>query len=298
MLVKTQVLDDLQFRARGLNIKARQFGNPEGVKVLGLHGWLDNANTFELFAPFLEHIHLIAIDLPGHGLSDHRAAHTSYYLWEYVNDVMEILKQLEWDKPNILAHSMGTGVATVLAAAFPEKVGKLCFLDGLGPAFVTEDDEGILSFYKKSVRQLNLAYKTHLYGFSTDENFASFKTEEEAIQNRMNGFAGRISRRASETLVQRSLIKVKHGFKWRHDPRLVLPNYFRMTEKQAQVFIKNIQAPVKIILGKEGLFADRKLQKRIDQFKDLDLVDMEGNHHFHLDLPKKTSQIISSFFHK
>jgi len=293
---QTRILDDLQFESRGLTIKARQFGNPAGTKVLGLHGWLDNADTFAVFAPFLEDIHLVAIDLPGHGLSGHRSEHTSYYLWEYVNDVIEVLEQLKWQKPHILAHSMGTGVAAILAAAFPKKAGKLCFLDGLGPAFVTEHDDSILNYYKKSVRQLKLARKTHLYGFAKDENAALFNTREEAIQNRMSGFSGTISRVASEILVKRDLLKVKDGFKWRHDPRLVLPNHFCMTEKQAQVFIKNIQSPVKIILGTEGLFANGDRHERIDQFRNADLVQVEGNHHFHLDTPLQTSLIINDFF--
>lgn len=292
----TTVFNDIAFTSRGLSIKARQFGNPNGIKVLGLHGWLDNANTFELFEPYLEGIHLVAIDLPGHGLSDHRSQHTSYYLWEYVNDVLEILKQLAWDKPSILAHSMGTGVAAILAATFPKMVGKLCFLDGLGPAFITENDDHILDYYKKSVRHHTIAKKTRLYGFAEGKNAAMFTTREEAIQNRMDGFSGKISRKASETLVRRSLLEVDKGFKWSHDPRLVLPNHFCMTESQAQVFIKNIKAPVKIIIGDKGLFADRKLQARIDQFKNLDLVEVEGNHHFHLDFPKETTQLIHSFF--
>jgi len=288
-------VSNMVFESRGLKIKAKKFGNPKGIDVLGLHGWLDNANTFELLKPYLDKINLVAIDLPGHGLSDHRSQHTSYYLWEYVSDILEILKQLKWDKTNILAHSMGTGVAAVLAATFPQKVNKLFFLDGLGPAFVTKNDESILDYYKKSVRQIELAKKTQLYGFSNEKE-PMFETREAAVLKRMDGSFGNISRKASETLVSRSLLKVENGYRWRHDPRLVLPNHFCMTEKQAQIFIKNIEVPVKILIGNEGLFADRKLQTRINQFKELELLEVEGNHHFHLDFPKETSQTINTFF--
>jgi len=290
-----KIIGKIEFESRGLKIQAKQFGNPRGINVLGLHGWLDNIDTFKLLEPYLAEINLIAIDLPGHGLSDHRSQHTSYYLWEYVNDIIEVLKQLEWRKVNILAHSMGTGVAAILAATFPQKVKKLLFLDGLGPAFVIKNDESILEYYKKSVRQIELAKTTQLYGFSVEKK-PMFKTKEEAILKRMHGFSGSISRKASETLVGRSLMKVENGYRWRHDPRLVLPNHFCMTEKQAQIFIKNIKVPVRILIGNKGLFADRKLQERINQFKNLELLEVEGNHHFHLDFPKATSQTINTFF--
>lgn len=44
----------------------------QGLPILALHGWLDNAASFSLLAPLLSH-HVLAVDLPGHGLSDHES---------------------------------------------------------------------------------------------------------------------------------------------------------------------------------------------------------------------------------
>ena len=51
----------LEFDVLGLKICARQWGNPEGPPALGLHGWLDNANTFNRLAPLLPELNLIAL---------------------------------------------------------------------------------------------------------------------------------------------------------------------------------------------------------------------------------------------
>ena len=41
-------------------------------RVLCLHGWLDNAASFVPLAPLLDRLDVVALDLPGHGHSEHR----------------------------------------------------------------------------------------------------------------------------------------------------------------------------------------------------------------------------------
>ena len=60
------------FHLKGQKIAAKVWGNEAGIPTLALHGWLDNAASFEPIAPLLEQCHLVAVDLPGHGLSDHK----------------------------------------------------------------------------------------------------------------------------------------------------------------------------------------------------------------------------------
>ncbi len=66
--------------ADGLTYAGIEWGEPDGYPILALHGWLDNALSFSVLAPFLSEYRLIALDLSGQGLSDHRSLDATYHI--------------------------------------------------------------------------------------------------------------------------------------------------------------------------------------------------------------------------
>ena len=74
--------------ADGLTYAGVEWGDPDGYPILALHGWLDNALSFSVIAPFLNKYRLIALDLSGQGLSDHRSLDATYHIWD---DVPQLL---------------------------------------------------------------------------------------------------------------------------------------------------------------------------------------------------------------
>ena len=62
------------------------WGSKTKQPVLALHGWQDNAGTWDKLSPYLlPEISILAIDLPGHGLSSHYPPGQMYYLfWDGV----------------------------------------------------------------------------------------------------------------------------------------------------------------------------------------------------------------------
>ncbi|MGH8605107.1 MAG: alpha/beta fold hydrolase, partial [Gammaproteobacteria bacterium] len=58
---------------------AKRWGSDQGAPLIALHGWLDNAASFDPLASYLDEFDLVALDLAGHGLSDHRPKGVHYH---------------------------------------------------------------------------------------------------------------------------------------------------------------------------------------------------------------------------
>ena len=99
--------EELRFDVNGHVIAALAYGDPDAPVVLGLHGWLDNAATFNQLAPLLKGVRFIALDLMGHGYSDHRPPSMPYYIWDNVVDVVAVADELGLEELHLLGHSMG-----------------------------------------------------------------------------------------------------------------------------------------------------------------------------------------------
>ncbi|HAS30592.1 MAG TPA: alpha/beta hydrolase, partial [Alcanivorax sp.] len=98
-----------RFRAYGQELAGLQWPG-EGEPVLALHGWLDNAASFQPLAEPLGHP-LVALDFAGHGHSEHRPRHQATHYVDHVRDVLAVADQLGWDRFVLVGHSMGAGVA-------------------------------------------------------------------------------------------------------------------------------------------------------------------------------------------
>ena len=90
-----------------IELAAHLYGPEDGLPVLALHGWLDNAASFARLAPKLEGLRIVALDFAGHGHSEHRSAGAGYALWDYAYDVLQVAEQFGWARFSILGHSMG-----------------------------------------------------------------------------------------------------------------------------------------------------------------------------------------------
>ena len=89
---------EIQIQIPGVQLMAKAWGDPDGPPVLGLHGWLDNAGTFDRLAPHLAEFNLVAVDMPGHGRSEHRGADATYHFCDWIRDVYDITDSLGWER--------------------------------------------------------------------------------------------------------------------------------------------------------------------------------------------------------
>jgi pimeloyl-ACP methyl ester carboxylesterase len=172
-------------------IAAHLYGPVDGRPVIALHGWLDNAASFHRLAPRLDGLRIVALDLPGHGHSQHRPPGATYQIWDYAHDVLQVAEQLGWQRFSLLGHSMGAIVSVLLAGAWPERVERLALIDAFIP-YTGEAEAAPVKLGEALKAQLALARKRKPV-------HASF---EQAVAARMKA-AVKVSHEAAELLAQR-----------------------------------------------------------------------------------------------
>uniref|UniRef100_I3NAM7 AB hydrolase-1 domain-containing protein n=1 Tax=Ictidomys tridecemlineatus TaxID=43179 RepID=I3NAM7_ICTTR len=110
------------------HIAAKAWGSLRGPPVLCLHGWLDNANSFDRLIPLLpQDFYYVAMDFGGHGLSSHYGPGVPYYHQNFVNEVRRVVAALKWSRFSLMGHSFGE--YPLFSCTFPEMVDELILLD-------------------------------------------------------------------------------------------------------------------------------------------------------------------------
>lgn len=270
-----------------LKLSGLKNGQNSGRPLIALHGWLDNAASFIPLAHEIETTRpFYALELPGHGLSEHRPAACSYHLAENILDVVAFISALDQAQPvDLIGHSLGGIIASLVAAAQPDKVHKLVLLDSLGP--YTDQTVDVLPQLRKAVEKAASLKPTKL---------AVYPNLDKAAAVRMLG-VGKISKPAATLLVERGLRSVEGGYSWTSDPKLMEPSLVRFSEEQVKAVYQGIECPVQLICGEQGYFsAYESLEKRLSYIHNLDKYLVQGGHHFHMDGDvKQTARLMNEF---
>jgi pimeloyl-ACP methyl ester carboxylesterase len=260
------------FDVFGTTLAALQWGSASGTPTFALHGWLDNAATFDRLAPLLPELNLLALDFAGHGASDHRARGVHYHPLLDIQDIIAIADQLGWERFNLIGHSMGAGISSELAGLFPERVIKAVLIDGFvatGGADAAEridgNREAVLQMLRASAKQppvyASVADMVRRVTEATDQSWA-----------------------AAESLVARGHKAIGDGFTWRTDPRIRIRTPLRNTTGQIDELMRRTTAPALLIVANSG---DRwyrdEVAARQAAHPNLKIAYMDGPHHLHLE---------------
>ncbi|TWH99377.1 pimeloyl-ACP methyl ester carboxylesterase [Luteimonas cucumeris] len=261
-------------------------GREGAPRVLALHGWLDNAASFVPLAPYLDDVDLVAIDLPGHGRSAHLPPGADYSFAGALNTVLDAADALGWDRFALLGHSMGAGIASLIAAACPQRIERGVFIEALGA--LAEDVDRTVSRMREAV-----AATRALPG----KRLRVFPTLEPAIRARMQ--ANQLSEPVARLLVERGVDAVEGGYVWSSDPRLTLPTMTRMTEAQIADLVRGIECPARVIFADpaQTYLPDPLRRARAALLPQGELIVLAGGHHLHMEQPRQVAAAITGFFH-
>ncbi|MFK5984091.1 MAG: alpha/beta hydrolase [Pseudomonadota bacterium] len=275
--------EELTINTPFLQLKARAWGPKNGIPVLALHGWLDNANSFSPIAPLLPELRLVALDLPGQGMSQWRAKGTHYHFIDFCADVLFVADALGWDKFSILGHSFGGAIGLVTACMANNRLDKLALIDNFGPRV----DTG-----KNSIQRLHHSFRD--LSLSTKKKVSIFKQRSDAIKVRQ--MVAGLDYNNTQCLLERGLNAVSEGFIWSYDPQLKMTSPVYLHELQLLSYLEHLDTSCLLIRAESGYLINRdNLEKRYALVEKLHIVDVAGGHHVHMEHPSIVANYIEQF---
>ena len=256
-----------------------------GMRVIALHGWLDNAASFVPLAAHLpDSLDFFALDLPGHGRSAHLGPGAEYTSAVAINAVLDAADALGWERFALLGHSMGAGIASLAVVAAPERVTRLVAIEALGA--LSETVERTAARMREAI-----AAARALPG----KNLRVFANLEAPVRARMQ--ANQLSEAAARLLVERGVREAEGGFVWSTDPRLTLPTLMRLSEAQIDDVVDHIACPTHVVYADppQSYFPEPLRSRRAARLPDGALSVISGTHHLHMEDPAAVAAAIGGF---
>jgi len=140
----------------GQALHVREWGPADAQPVLMIHGWSGNHMCWsrQVDSPLADEFRLVALDLRGHGMSDHPLDHDQYRNADWwAEDIAAVIKQCHLERPVLVGWSYGGFVICDYIRAFGEgAVAAINFVgaavtlnerfDDIGPAFLANAPSG------------------------------------------------------------------------------------------------------------------------------------------------------------
>ena len=257
--------------------------------VLMLHGILDNAASFDPLIPYFpQEMTLLAIDLAGHGFSDHYSEKNSYHHFSLISDVIEVLRYLSWEQVVLVGHSLGGILAISVAGMLPNIICKLVIIDIL--YILSNSYQHFANFMVSKYEQDRKPQREKIYS-----------TREEVVERIMQGHAA-ISQASAEILSTRSCKEENGGFVLTRDIDIPKPLLFYSRyvfwEAMGQLLYDKITMPALFTIAEDShqYIIHQNMKKaniKLSPTSRLELV--KGGHQGHMDVPGVIGELIRSF---
>lgn len=275
----------------GLPIHCLEWGDPKGEPLLLMHGFLDLAYSWKLFADELlaranRPLRIIAPDCRGHGDSGWVGAGGYYHFPDYIFDLQRVLESNQIDRFKLIGHSMGGTISFVFTGTFPDRVDRLVLIEGIGPVGMEfAAAPGRMGQWIGEVRQRG---RSHFRQYSSIEAGASQLCQTHP----------RLDPSFAHDLARAAMKRHPNGkWIWKFDPlhRTTAPQPFYTD--QALAFLRRISCPVLIVEGNES-HQTRRADKarRYAALADHAVEVIENaSHMVHQDNPRQLARVVGQF---
>lgn len=270
------------------------FGGRGTTGVLLVHGSGHNAAVWiDVASRLVDHCHLVAVDLRGHGHS----APVSSTPEQYWRDLGDVVAALEWDRPVLVGHSTGGYAVTAAAAANLVDAAALCVVDGM-----VLDDRGTAALAQAQWQGPEAAerlWEMFRYGWRAGEqqmhayveqcvresgtDWLNAGTRPELVREVMR----RTFLRRADTLYERRPSTEEIATVSAPDPDAAI---YPSVDVYAQV-----RCPITFVLPDRGFYAQRRdeVQVMVDAAPGRELIEIAANHNVPMTQPADLATIIA-----
>ncbi|XP_059793083.1 serine hydrolase-like protein 2 isoform X3 [Balaenoptera ricei] len=235
------LISELKLAVPWGHIAAKAWGSHQSPPVLCLHGWLDNANSFDRIIPLLpKDFYYVAMDFGGHGLSSHYSPGFPYDHQNFVSEVRRVAAALKWNRFSLLGHSFGGTVGGMFSCIFPEMVDKLVLLESSPFILESNELENMLTYKRSAIE--------HMLQVEASEKPSHVVSPEEMLQGFLKNNS-HVGDECAKLLLQRGTTQVATGLLLNRDRRITRPEYyFNFISRELFVHsIRKLQARVLLI---------------------------------------------------
>ncbi|KAL9905170.1 putative serine hydrolase isoform 1-T3 [Glossina fuscipes fuscipes] len=276
------------------------YGPQEIQPILGLHGWQDNAGSFDLLVPLLPpHVAFLSVDLPGHGLSSRLPDGCYYNSIDNIYLIRVIMKKYKWEKLYMIGHSMSSIIGFVFAALYPNEMGMLIGLDALKP-------------HQRAPHKMLRSLETRMIGFIEEDERNRSKDEppaytyNELIERVHFGSFQSLNQDVCKFMMARNIqksLKYPDKYYFTRDRRLKFYNYTIGSQELCNEMAKRITCPYLFIKGRQSIyFEDKKYYDEtinvLRAKKNFEYFECDGTHHLHMNNPENIIDPIVDFIEK
>lgn len=276
--------------SRSLRLHYLDWGNPDAPLLVLLHGGLEHAHVWDQVALQLrENWHVVVPDLRGHGDSDWSSG-CAYSIPDFVPDIAALMEELGNQPATLVAHSLGGNIAIHYTAAFPERVERLCVIEGLGssPKVRAERDltprPGQLRNWVEKVRGL-------------DKQQTSRYASLEAAVDRLMGHDPLVDRTTALHACTHGLRPADDGqFRWKYDPKVRGSGAADVASPEASDLWQVIDCPTLLIYGEKSWASNPQKDGRFRHFRNARIISVEGaGHNVHHHQPAAFMECLREF---
>lgn len=290
-------MDEFEIRAPWGHIACKWWG-PKNIRpIICMHGWQDNAGSFDPLIPTLpNHLSYLVIEFPGHGFSSPIPHGMIYTYATFLYVLLLVIHEFKWKKVSLLGHSLGAMISYMYAAAFPDRCDMVVAVDIVKPDTLKKN------YYRNFLlREINYLYVADVRNQNNSE--PPSYTYDVLVQKRFSSKEFPMDIESVRFLMYRGAEQSKsdpNKYYFNCDGRLKLFEILIPVNVYDDI-AKRIVSPFCFIKGQQSFCPESEYVKMIENMrpnKNFELHRIDGGHHLHLDHPKEVGAVITKFINK